>query len=159
MGKYTRAELLEAFEDYKRRRDIASQTGDWNVWADCFAEDAHYIEHAYGELHGREAIRTWICDVMAPFPTMTFPITWLAVDEETGAIVWEVRNAFPEPFQPSGEPYSFPNWSRLVYAGGSKWKSEEDVYNPARDSGRTFKAWIKAGGKTRSGERVKMAHR
>ena len=39
MGKYTKAELLDAFEDYKRRRDIASQTGDWNVWADCFTED------------------------------------------------------------------------------------------------------------------------
>ena len=34
MGKYTRVELLEAFEDYKRRRDVASTTGDWNVWAD-----------------------------------------------------------------------------------------------------------------------------
>jgi hypothetical protein len=52
MGKYTRAELLEAFEDYKRRRDIASQTGDWNVWADCFTDDAEYIEHAYGDIHG-----------------------------------------------------------------------------------------------------------
>jgi hypothetical protein len=40
-----------------------------------------------------------------------------------------------------------------------RWKSEEDIYNPARDSGRVFKAWVKAGGKLRAAERVKMAHR
>jgi hypothetical protein len=40
-----------------------------------------------------------------------------------------------------------------------KWKSEEDIYNPARDSARVFKAWIKAGGRTRSGEKIKMVHR
>jgi len=163
MGKYTRAELLEAFEDYKRRRDIASTTGDWNIWADCFSDDAEYIEHAYGDIHGGAAIRKWICDVMAPFPTMTFPIDWMVVDEENGAIVWGVQNAFPEPFQPDGTPYSFPNWSRLVYAGKvggiMKWKSEEDIYNPARDSQRVFKSWIKAGGKTRSGEKIQMVHR
>ena len=163
MGEHTRAELLDAFEDYKRRRDIASQSGDWNVWADCFTDDAHYIEHAYGELHGNAAIRQWICDVMAPFPTMTFPIDWMVVDEDNGAIVWGVRNSFPEPYQPNGEPYSFPNWSRIVYAGTidgvMKWSSEEDVYNPARDAGRVFKAWVEAGGRTRSGERVQIVHR
>ena len=159
MAEYSRQEILAAFEGYKRARDQASQTGDWNVWADCFTEDAQYIEHAYGELHGREAIRKWICEVMAPFPTMTFPINWLVVDEENGAIVWEVRNAFPAPYQVNGEAYFFPNWSRLVYGGNGLWKSEEDVYNPARDSGRVFKAWVEAGGRLRSGEQVKMRHR
>ncbi len=159
MGRFSQRELLEAFEAYKAARDVASRTGDWNVWADVFAQDAHYIEHAYGELHGREAIRKWICEVMAPFPTMTFPINWLALDLEHDAIVWEVRNSFPEPYQANGEPYYFPNWSRLVYAGGGLWQSEEDVYNPARDASRVFKAWVKAGGKTRSGEQVKMVHR
>ena len=128
-----------------------------------FSDDAEYIEHAYGDIHGGPAIRKWICDVMAPFPTMTFPIDWMVVDEDKGAIVWGVQNAFPEPFQPNGEPYSFPNWSRLVYAGKiggiMKWKSEEDIYNPARDSARVFKSWVKAGGRTRSGEKIQMVHR
>ena len=92
---------------------------------------------------------------MAPFPTMTFPYTWEVFDEKTDAYVFEALNAFPEPFQPDGTPYAFPTWTRLVYGGGGLWKSEEDVYNPARDSGRVFKAWIQAGGKTRSGERVR----
>ena len=159
MGRFGRDELLRAFEDYKRARDVASRTGDWNVWADLFAPDAHYIEHAYGELSGRDAIRDWIVKVMAPFPTMTFPATWVVVDEENGAIVWEVRNEFPAPVQPSGEPYWFANWSRLVYAGDGLWQSEEDVYNPSRDAGRVFKAWLAAGGRTRSREQVQIKHK
>ena len=72
---------------------------------------------------------------MAPFPTMTFPYTWEVYDEKTEAYVFEALNAFPEPFQPDGTPYAFPTWTRLVYGGGGLWKSEEDVYNPARDAG------------------------
>jgi hypothetical protein len=159
MGRVPRAEILEAFEKYKRARDEASRTGDWNVWADCFTPNAHYIEHAYGEFHGRDAIREWICEVMAPFPTMTFPQEWWVLDGQRGAIVFCCQNQFPEPRQADGSPYQFPNWTRLVYAGGGLWSSEEDIYNPARDASRVFKAWLAAGGKTRSGEQVKMRHR
>lgn len=159
MGRYPRQEILEAFEAYKHARDEASRTGDWGIWAAVFTEDAHYIEHAYGELDGREAIREWIEDVMAPFPTMTFPQDWWVLDEERDAVVFCCENSFPEPFQPDGTPYAFPNWTRLVYGGGGLWKSEEDIYNPARDAARVFKAWVEAGGRTRSDERVKMAHR
>ena len=158
MGKYTREEILEAFQNYRRARDIASQTGDWNVWADLFTEDAHYVEHAYGEMHGRETIRKWICDVMAPFPTMTFPEGWSVIDEERGAVIWEVFNAYPEPFQPDGTPFRFPNWSRLVYGGGGLWQSEEDIYNPSKDAPEVTRAWIKAGGKFKTPEQVKMVH-
>jgi hypothetical protein len=156
---YSREELAAAFEDYKSRRDSASQTGDWNVWAECFALDAHYIEHAYGELHGREAIRNWICEVMAPYPTMTFPVNWVVIDEENHAIVWEVMNAFPAPFDDHGKPFAFPNWSRLVYAGNMLWASEEDIYNPARDAGRVFSQWIAAGGAPLSKEAIEMKYR
>jgi ketosteroid isomerase-like protein len=159
MGRYSKQEILDAFENYKRARDEASRSGDWNVWADVFTPDAHYIEHAYGEIHGQDAIRKWICEVMAPFPTMTFPQDWWVLDEERGAIVFCVQNQFPEPFKPDGTPYQFPNWTRLVYGGNGLWKSEEDIYNPARDSGREFQGWIRAGGVTRSGEKVKMVHR
>ena len=159
MGRYPRQEILAAFETYKRARDEASRTGDWNVWADCFTRDAHYIEHAYGDFHGRDAIRKWICEVMAPFPTMTFPQDWWVLDEERDAIVFCCQNQFPAPFQADGTPYQFPNWTRLVYGGGGLWQSEEDIYNPARDSARAFKAWVSAGGRTRSGEQIRMRHR
>jgi len=159
MGRYTRDEILAAFERYKRARDEASRTGDWNVWADCFTPDADYVEHAYGEFHGRDAIRKWICEVMAPFPTMTFPQDWWVLDEERGAIVFCCQNQFPRPFRADGTPFQFPNWTRLVYGGGGLWSSEEDIYNPARDATRAFRGWVEAGGKTRTGEQVRMVHR
>ncbi len=159
MGRYSREEILEAFETYKWARDEASRTGDWSIWADVFTEDAHYIEHAYGEFHGRKAIEEWIVGVMAPYPTMTFPQDWWVLDEENDAIVFCCQNSFPEPFRDDGTPFAFPNWTRLVYGGGGKWQSEEDIYNPMRDAPGVYKGWIEAGGKPVNPEQVKMVHR
>lgn len=159
MGKYPLAELEQAMDDYNRARDEASRSGDWSIWAARFREDAHYVEHAYGEMDGRDAIEKWITDVMAPFPTMTFPQDWLVFDEERGAVVFQCQNAFPEPMKPDGKPYQFPTWTRLVYGGDGLWASEEDIYNPARDAPMVIKEWIGAGGVFRTGERVHMTHR
>ena len=159
MGQYQKQEILEAFAKYKEARDVASRTGDWSVWAAVFTEDAHYVEHAYGELDGRQAIEDWIQGVMAPYPNMTFPQDWWVLDEDRDAIVFCCQNCFPEPFQADGTPYRFPNWVRIEYGGDGLWKSEEDIYNPARDAGRVFKEWIQAGGRTKSPEQVTMEHR
>ena len=159
MGQFPREEILEAFETYKKARDVASRSGDWKVWSAVFTEDAHYIEHAYGELHGRNAIEKWIIDVMAPFPTMTFPQDWWVLDEATDAIVFCCQNTFPEPLQSDGTPFAFPNWTRIVYSGNGLWSSEEDIYNPKRDAPGTFKGWVKAGGKLEAPEQVAMEHR
>ena len=39
-----------------RRPTGCAQTGEWGDWADLFTEDAHYVEHMFGEMHGREEI-------------------------------------------------------------------------------------------------------
>ena len=155
---YSREELLAAFERYKEARDTASRTGDWSLWARVFREDALYVEHAYGELRGRDAIEKWIVDVMAPFPDMTFPQDWWVIDVERGAVVFCCQNTFPEPYREDGTPFSFPTWTRLVYGGDGLWQSEEDVYNPARDAPAVFKAWVKAGGRPRTAEQTTMVH-
>ena len=159
MGNYPKEEILAAFETYKTARDEASRTGDWSIWASVFTEDAHYVEHAYGELHGRQAILEWITGVMAPFPHMTFPQDWWVLDEERDAIVFQCQNRLEHPTDPTGEPFQFPNWSRIVYGGGGLWQSEEDIYNPARDAPRVIKGWLAAGGKFASPEVVKMQDR
>lgn len=159
MPRFSRAELEDALATYNAARDRASETGDWNIWAELFTEDAHYIEHAYGEMRGREAIRDWITGVMAPFPRMTFPQDWVVFDEERGAIVFQCQNAFPAPFDPDGKPYSFPNWTRLVYAGNGRFSSEEDIYNPRRDAPAVVRAWREAGGRFLTPEQVRMRHR
>lgn len=159
MARISLDELKEAFEGYDKIRIRCSETGDWSQFADLFVEDAHYIEHAYGELQGREAIREWITKVMAPFPHMQFPQNWVVFDEKNGAVVFEVDNLLPHPTDPGHPGFGFPTWTRLVYSGDGLWASEEDVYNPARDAGRVIKEWRAAGGKFASSEQVEMKDR
>jgi hypothetical protein len=158
MGKYTREELEQALAIYNKAVDLASKTGDWSPWAELFTEDADYIEHAYGNFKGREAIRQWIVDVMAPFPHMTFPQDWVAFDEKNGAILFQCQNRLEHPTDPDGGPFEFPNWTRLTYAGNGKFSCEEDIYNPARDGNRVVGGWLKAGGKFVCPPQVDMAY-
>ncbi len=158
MGSFSREELEEAFARYNEARVASQDTNDWSIWAGMFTEDAHYIEHAYGEFHGRKAIEEWIVAVMSPFPEMTFPQDWVAFDTDNDAIIFQCQNRLPHPTDPEGEPFQFPNWTRLVYAGGGLFSSEEDVYNPTKDANPTIKAWIEAGGRFATDERVKMQH-
>ena len=159
MARFSRKELEQALEAYNRARDESSRTGDWSIWASLFTENAHYVEHAYGEFRGRAAIRDWITKVMAPFPHMTFPQDWVAYDEEHGAIVFQCQNRLEHPTDPSGEPFQFPTWTRLIYAGNGLFSSEEDVYNPLRDANRVISGWIEAGGKFASEMLVDMQHK
>ncbi len=153
MGKFTRKELEEALEIYNEAHAKASETGDWSIWASIFTEDATYIEHVYGEFHGREEIEKWIKDVMAPFPHMTFPHEWYCIDEENDAIICCVQNTLTHPTDPN-KKYAFPNWTRAIYAGNGKFSYEEDIYNPLRDAGRVIGEWLEAGGELASEPKV-----
>mmetsp|Transcript_1019 Transcript_1019/g.1091 ORF Transcript_1019/g.1091 Transcript_1019/m.1091 type:complete len:171 (-) Transcript_1019:147-659(-) len=158
MGKFSRAELEAAFEKYKRIKDECSRTGNWSPFADQFTKDCYYVEHAYGEFHGREQVRRYIVNVMAPYTNMSFPFDWSTIDEENGAIIFQVQNAFPKPFKDDGTPFMFPNITRLVYAGNGLLKEEQDWYNPKLHAGNVVKAWIAAGGKFESKEKLVMMH-
>ena len=152
MPTFTRTELEGALAHYTSVAEGCSASGDWSPFADLFTEDCHYVEHAYGDLEGREAVREWIRRVMAPFPHMRFPQGWAAYDEENGAVVIMVKNLLDHPTDPDGEPFWFPNWTRLVYAGDHLWSSEEDIYNPRRDTARVVGAWLAAGGQLATDE-------
>lgn len=145
MGKYSRAELEQALVHYSAVVDRCSETQDWAPFADLFTEDVEYIEHAYGTMHGREEVRRWIVNVLKPFPQMRFPHEWVAYDEDNDAIVVGMRNVLDHPTE-SGVEFSFPNTTRLIYAGDNLFSSEEDIYNPARDAPRVVGEWIGAGG-------------
>ena len=89
---FTKDELEAALRHYTTVVEGCSASGDWAPFADNFTEDVHYIEHAYGEMHGRETVREWIQKVMAPFPHMRFPSDWTAYDEENGAITFWIHS-------------------------------------------------------------------
>jgi hypothetical protein len=100
MGRWSRAELEQAFADYQAAALKAGTTGDWDVWADRFTEDATYVEHLYGTMGGREAIRRWITRTMATFPGNAmphFPIEWYMVDEERVGSPARCGTAWPTP--------------------------------------------------------------
>ena len=132
MSTYSREELEQAFQAYQDEVDRIAGSGDWDRFADLFAEDATYVEHAYGSFTGREEIRRWITRTMTAFPGSEmphFPITWHLVDEERGRIVCDVYNELRDPGD--GRPHGASNITILTYAGDGLWSCEEDVYNPA----------------------------
>jgi uncharacterized protein (TIGR02246 family) len=131
MGKWSRAELEEAFDNYQRAALEAGMSGDWNPWADLFTEDATYVEHLFGTLGGREAIRRWITTTMAESPNNEmkyFPIEWYIIDEDRGWVVCQVWNRMVDPGD--GSLHQAYNFTLLKYAGDDKWSYEEDIYNP-----------------------------
>ena len=137
-------EMEAAFATYRAAAEHAGRTGDWRPWVECFVPDVHYVEHLYGEFHGRDELLAWITETMAPWPVRhmtSFPWDWYTIDAEQGWIVGQVENRFVDPGD--GQVYEGANWTRLVYAGDGLWESEEDVYNPAH-FGDVVKAWLDA---------------
>ena len=141
MGKWSRQELEEAFEHYQKVALEAGVSGDWSPWADLFTEDATYIEHHYGTLGGREAIRRWITTTMQEGVIREmkfFPIEWYMIDEERGWITCQVWNRMDDPGD--GSLHQAYNFTLLKYAGDNRWSFEEDVYNPVH-FGQMIQAW------------------
>jgi hypothetical protein len=131
MGRYSRAELEIAFDNYRRLAREAGSSGDWNAWADQFTEDATYVEHLFGTFGGREAIRRWITTTMAKPPNQEmkfFPVEWYVIDEEKGWVVAQIWNRMVDPGD--GSLHQAYNFTLLKYAGNLQWSYEEDIYNP-----------------------------
>jgi hypothetical protein len=139
-----RGEIEEALARFRAAADEAGRTGDWGPWVACFTPDVHYIEHLYGEFHGRDEVRAWIEATMNRWPfthMQLFPWDWYTVDAEQGWVVGQVQNRFVDPGD--GSVHTAPNWTRLVYGGDGLFSSEEDVYNPA-DFAPVVQGWLAA---------------
>ena len=133
MGRWTRQELVAAFEHYAGEVEVAARTGEWDRFADRFTEDSTYDEHVYGSWQGREKTRSWIYNTMTTFPgsmMIGFPAAWYTVDEERGWIICEIRNVMRDPGD--GSVHEASNITILRYAGDGLWANEEDIYNPAK---------------------------
>ncbi len=141
---YQREEIQRAFDRFREAAAQAGRTGDWRPWVECFTPDVHYIEHLYGEFHGREEVLSWITRTMSVFPLThmrEFPWDWYTVDAEQGWVIGQLQNRFADPGD--GQVYQGANWTRLVYAGGGLFSSEEDVYNPT-ELAPVVAAWLEA---------------
>lgn len=133
MTTFTAAEITEAYAALHERVQGFVDAGDWTGFADCFTEDATYVEHAFGTFEGRAAIREWSVATMTSFPgsVMTgFPLAWQVVDAGEARLVCEVRNLMPDPGD--GSTLEQSNITIMTYAGDGLFSREEDVYNPLR---------------------------
>ena len=141
---FDREEIVDALERFTAAANEAGRTGDWRPWAERFTPDVHYIEHFYGEFHGRDAVLEWITPTMTAWPfthMREFPWDWYTVDLDRGWVIGQVQNRFDDPGD--GGVYQSINWTRLVYAGDGLFSCEEDVYNPA-SFGTVVTAWLDA---------------
>jgi hypothetical protein len=86
---------------------------------------------------------------------MTFPMDWHVIDPDRGWVIFQCQNRLEHPTDANAEPFQFPTWSLIKYAGNNLWSYEEDNYNP-KEAVEIVQAWLKAGGKPASREAVKM---
>ena len=142
MTGYSRAELERAYETFKRVSDECAAAADYNAFADLFTEDCIYVEHVFGEMHGREAVRAWIVPLMQGFPNdqmVAYTHDWVYFDDDNARIVFCARTHMADPGD--GGSYSATNWTRLDYAGNGLFSREEDIYNPA-NFGDLITTWL-----------------
>ena len=124
MGKYGRDELERAFIHYWR---TGAAGEDWDAWADLFTEDCTYFEHWYGLMHGRETVRAWIVPIMEKYRELYTAYEYHVLDPQSRRVFLYVQNRRDHP---SGSgTIDFPGITILEYAGGGKWKMEEDFWS------------------------------
>jgi SnoaL-like domain len=131
-NRWSREELQQAHDNFVATANRCADAGEWRDWADLFTEDATYVEHMFGEMHGREEIHSWIADTMAQWPNKamtSFPHAWCSCDEEKGWWICRIENRFRDPGD--GSVHQAHNLTVLHYAGDMQFSYEEDAYNPA----------------------------
>jgi hypothetical protein len=93
-------ELRKAYERFVEVCDRCAVTADYNAFADLFTEDCTYIEHVFGEMHGREEVRQWIVPLMRSYPNdqmVLYTHDWTLFDEENGRMVFCARTHMADP--------------------------------------------------------------
>jgi hypothetical protein len=98
---------------------------DWHAWANLFTDDATYFDHFYGTFTGPAEITKFLEGTMGAAPQVYSPLVWYVVDGTR--VAYKVLNRADNP-QPGGQPIDFPSYQFIEYAGGGKWRSEEDVW-------------------------------
>jgi SnoaL-like domain len=123
---FSRQEVEAAIARYFELAKHGTTTGDWNPWADIFTDDAIYVEHSYGIMRGREAIRSWVTTVTGARVTdLEVVPDWYTIDNDLCVIYTINRHPAPD----GGAPYQFIGLSVFCYAGEGLWCYEEDVTN------------------------------
>lgn len=116
-------ELRETLERYLAlRQDVDDRKRPWSDLVEFFTDDAVFIDPAWGRIQGIDEIRQFLVDSMTGIEDWTFPVDRIWVDGDEVGIKY--RQVLPGGREQSG-------YSTLVYAGGGKFRYEEDILNMA----------------------------
>ena len=120
-------EIRAAYDRYVQTRSrVEAGELPWDTLADFFAEDAVFVDPAWGRVEGREAIRKFLVESMAGLEGWAFPREWTAIEGDRLVSAWQ--NRLPGE-RADGTPYQALGISVLEYAGGGLFRSEVDVLN------------------------------
>ena len=117
---------MNAEEAFHRIWTTGSIDEDWASWPDCLTEDVLYVERIFGTMHGREAVRSWITELMAVRADVHAVLNWYLVKGDR--VVLNMTNRYYNP-DPVGDPLDFGGISVLEYAGDGLFGYEEDYWD------------------------------
>jgi hypothetical protein len=116
-------ELRETLERYLAlRQDVDDRTRPWSDLVEFFTDDVVFVDPAWGRVEGIEGVREFLVDSMTGIEDWTFPVDKVWVDGDEVGIKY--RQVLPGGRQQSA-------YTTLIYAGGGKFRYEEDVLNMA----------------------------
>jgi ketosteroid isomerase-like protein len=116
---------VRRYLDMRERIDDGDES--WDALAGVFTDDVVYVDPAWGRVEGLEAVRRELLgDAMEGLRSWRFPVDFHLIEGDTVVIKW--RQVIPGP---DGRTYEQSGYSTLVYAGGGKFRYEEDLLNMA----------------------------
>ena len=118
-------EVLAAFKTFWT---VGSTNEDWVGWVDSFTPDVEYVERQFGTMHGRDAVREWITNLMAGSADVHAVLNWYIVAGDR--VVFDMWNRYHHP-DPADSPIDFAGLSVLTYGGDGLFKREEDYWDVA----------------------------
>ena len=125
---FPREEIEAAVRRYVTvRADIDAGRGTWADLAQFFTDDAVFIDPAWGRVEGIEEMKATVFgDAMDGFEDWTFPVDFTAIEGDDVVIKWrQVLGGQRD----DGSAYEQSGVSTLIYAGGGRFRYEEDVLN------------------------------
>ena len=124
---HPREEVEAAVARYLEVRERMDRgEGGWTEMAELFADDATYIDPAWGRVDGIDAITEFLRDSMAGLEDWLFPVEWVAIDGDHVVVKWIQR--LPGQ-RADGSHYDNSGVSLLTYAGGGRFSRSEDHLN------------------------------
>ncbi|MDP9101068.1 MAG: nuclear transport factor 2 family protein [Actinomycetota bacterium] len=110
---------------FRQHWTVGSLEERWAEWPDRLTADVRYIEHVFGEMDGREAVRTWITGLMAARADVHAVLDWYMI--KGSRVVLNMRNRYYHP-DPAGTHMDFPGLTVLEYAGDGLFGYQEDYW-------------------------------